>query len=98
FQQFYTQDEIRTLLRNIHAHLCERGTFVFDTRLLDGADLSTREAYELWETYRDAANREVTAYIKQRCDPARQVLTYDFKEVYADGRVRYSQEDLKFTS
>lgn len=98
FQQFLTRDEIRTLLRNIHTHLCEGGTFVFDTRLLDRADLSTREVYELWDTYTDAANRKVSEYIKQRYDPTRQILTYDFKQVYPDGSVVYSQEDLKFMS
>lgn len=98
FQQFLTRDKIRTLLRNVYAHLREGGTFVFDTRLLDGADLSTGADYELWDTYTDAASREVTEYIKQRFDPTRQVLTYDFKQVYPDGSELYSQEELRFST
>ncbi len=96
FQQFHTDGDVRTLLHNLYLHLREGATFVFDTRLLDGSDVSTTEEYELWESYLGAAGQEVTAHFKQRFDPTRRLLTYDFKDVYEDGGVQYAQETLRF--
>ena len=98
FQQFLSEEEIRTLLANIHRHLQKGGLLVFDTRLPEGYDLSLDEDFRFYQTYADSAGQPVHYFDKQvRYDTDAGLLYFEMKRQYADGRERRSSETIKFT-
>lgn len=98
FQAFLSEEEIRALLRAVHRHLEPGGSLVFDTRLLEGYDLSLDQEFLDAGTYLDPRKRRVRYLEKQAgYDPARGVLAIETKRVLPDGTERLSGIDLKFT-
>ena len=103
FQGFLSDEEVRSLLSNIHAHLSPGGLLVFDTRLPGGYDLSLDDDFQLWSTYTLPDGRLVHFFDKQaRYDDEKGILYYEMKREYSDGThlnktTRYSSINLKFT-
>ena len=98
FQEFKSEDEIVSLLRNIHKHLNTDGFFVFDTRLPEGYDLSLDADFQPGQPYADPSGGEVRYFDKQtHFDVKTGILSFEMKRQYADGTERRSSNTIKFT-
>ena len=98
FQCFLTDNDLTTLFAKVHTLLNPGGVFIFDTRLPEGYDFTLDDDFQLWNEYTDAAGNPVRFLAKQAAyDPEQGVLHYEMQDVFADGTVKPSSEDLKFT-
>ena len=98
FQCFLTDEAVTALFAKAYALLRPGGVFIFDTRLPEGYDLTLDDDFQLWSEYTDAAGNPVRFLAKQAAyDPEQGVLHYEMQDVFADGTVKPSSEDLKFT-
>ena len=97
FQGFLTEEAVLQLLQNIKGHLNTNGILAFDTRLLEGYDLNENDAFELWSEYTDASGDAVRFFgRKTRFDSQNNLLYFDMKRRYPDGREVDSSIELKF--
>ena len=97
FQGFLGKAALTRLLKSIHAHLEPGGLFVFDTRLPEGYGLGPTD-FELWQTYVDHEAREVRYFGRKAAfNSETNVLSYEMKRVYPDGREVGSSIALSFT-
>ena len=78
-------------------NLSECGYFVFGTRLLEGYDISLDQDFENWEEYKDASDNLVKFMGKKGgFDSKRNILYWDMKRVYSDGKEVRSAIEVKF--
>ena len=97
FQAFLTEEDVSRLLQNIKGHLNTNGILVFDTRLLEGYDLNENDAFELWSEYTDACGDAVRFFgRKTRFDSQNNLLYFNMKRRYPDGREVDSGIEIKF--
>ena len=97
FQGFLTEKDVLRLLQNIRRHLNTDGILMFDTRLLEGYDLSVNDDFELWSEYTDASGDTVRWLgRKTRFDSQNNLLYFDMKRRYTDGREVDSSIEIKF--
>ena len=97
FQAFLDEHEVLQVLLNINNHLNNDGYFVFGTRLLEGYDISLDQNFEFWEEYKDASDNLVKFMGKKgRFDLKRNILYWDMKRVYSDGKEIHSAIEVKF--
>lgn len=97
FQAFLDEHEVLKVLRNINKHLNKDGLVVFGTRLLEGYDISLDQDFELWEEYKDSSENLVRFMGKKsRFDSKRNILFFDMKRKYSDGKEIYSAIEIKF--
>ena len=97
FQAFLTEENAVRLLQNIHQHLSEGGLLIFDTRLLEGTDLTIDTDFKLKSEYIDAAGNDVRYFWKKtRFDDINNILYFDKKRQYPDGKEVFSGIELKF--
>ena len=98
FQEFKSEDEILSLLKNIHRHLSAGGFFIFDTRLPEGYDLSLDAGFQPGQPYTAPSGEEVRYFDKQiHYDLKTGLLSFEMKRQYADGTERRSSNTIKFT-
>ncbi len=97
FQAFLTEEAVLQLLKNVKGHLNTNGILAFDTRLLEGYDLSEDNTFEFWNEYTNASG-DAVCFLgrKTRFDPQNNLLYFDMKRRYADGREVGSSIELKF--
>ena len=97
FQAFLDERDVFKVLRNINNHLNNDGYFVFGTRLLEGYDISLDQDFEFWEKYKDASGNLVRFMgMKRQFDSKRNILYWDMKRVYSDGKEIHSAIEVKF--
>ena len=97
FQGFLTEEDVLRLLQNIRRHLNTNGILMFDTRLLEGYDLSVNDDFELWSEYIDSSGDLVRYFVrKTRFGSQHNLLYFDMKRRYPDGREVGSSIELKF--
>ena len=98
FQEFLSEDDIRALLKNVHAHLRPGSLFVFDTRLPEGYDLSLDGDFQASQSYLGPNGQIVRYADKQvRYDAETGILYFEMRRRYADGTQRTSSNAIKFT-
>ena len=97
FQAFLTEEVVLQLLQNIKGHLNTNGILAFDTRLLEGYDLSEDDTFEFWNEYTDASGGAVHFFgRKTRFDSQQNLLYFDMKRRYFDGREVDSSIEIRF--
>ena len=97
FQAFLDEHEVLQVMLNINNHLNYDGYFVFGTRLLEGYDIALDQDFEFWEEYKDASDDLVKFMGKKgRFDSKRNILYWDMKRVYSDGKEIHSAIEVKF--
>ena len=87
FQGFLTENDVLRLLQNIKEHLNTGGILMFDTRLLEGYDLSVDDNFKFWNEYTDASGDAVRFLgRKTRFNSQHNLLYFDMKRRYPDSR------------